>query len=355
VGTGRILTFCRAASALAPLEPGPLYWAGRATLVGRKEHFETYDRVFRSYFSGSVLEEALEGLLSQRQPVPPEEALASDTSQAFTALGLPDDDEGDGEGTLRLVASRGELLRHKSFEDLSAAERQLAAALIREISVRIPMRRSRRLRPARAGASFDLRRTLRSSLRTEGEPFRRAWRARTPRTRPLLLLLDVSGSMSAYARALMQFGFAARRAGQRVEVFCFGTRLTRVTRALATADPDLALANVASTVADWEGGTRIGDSLRDLLDVWSSRVALRGSVAVICSDGLERGDPALLEAQMARLGRLAHRVVWVNPLKGAPQYEPLARGMAAALPHIDVFLAGHNVASLEVLAETIGR
>jgi uncharacterized protein with von Willebrand factor type A (vWA) domain len=145
------------------------------------------------------------------------------------------------------------------------------------------------------------------------------------------------------------------RAGQRVEVFCFGTRLTRVTRALRATDPDKAIASVANVVEDWEGGTRIGDSVKQLLDTYGGHTAIRGSVVVMCSDGLERGDPALLEAQMGRLGRLAHRVVWVNPLKGSAAYEPLARGMVAALPHIDLFLPGHNVASLEHLGEVLSR
>ena len=198
-----------------------------------------------------------------------------------------------------------------------------------------------------------MRRTLRRSLRTEGEPFRRAWQDRRSRPRPLVLLLDVSGSMAPYSRPLLEFAHAAAQTGRRVEVFCFGTRLTRITRWVRARDPDEAFAAVGRAVADWEGGTRIGDSLKELLDEWSARSALRGSVVVLCSDGLERGDPDVLARQIARLGRLVHRLVWVNPLKGSPRYEPLARGMAAALPHIDVFLPGHNLASLEALAEAV--
>ena len=164
-----------------------------------------------------------------------------------------------------------------------------------------------------------------------------------------MLILDISGSMAPYSRALMQFAYAAMAAGRRVEMFVFGTRLTRVTRTLRTKDPDRALHEIGAQVEDWEGGTRIGESLKTLLDGWSQRAALRGAVVVLCSDGLERGDPELLRAQMARLRRLAHRVVWVNPLKGSPRYEPLARGMAAALPSVDVFLSGHNLESLEHL------
>jgi uncharacterized protein with von Willebrand factor type A (vWA) domain len=358
VGTGRIVSFCRAASALAPLDRNALYWAGRATLVARKDDFEVYDRVFKAFFERSLLEDTLAELLTQKIPRRQDDDDAPELdaveARALTAVGEAGaDDELEDAGALRIVASGNEVLRAKSFEDLTDAERRLAHALVRAIAWRMPTKRARRSRPTRSGATFDMRRTLRASLKTEGEPFRRAWRARRVKVRPLVLLLDISGSMSAYSRALMQFAYAARRCGHRVEVFCFGTRLTRVTRALASADPDRALENTARAVADWEGGTRIGDSLKELLDGWAQHAAIRGAVVVLCSDGLERGDPALLSTQMARLGRLAHRVVWVNPLKGSPQYQPLARGMARALPHVDVFLAGHNVASLEVLADTI--
>jgi uncharacterized protein with von Willebrand factor type A (vWA) domain len=219
----------------------------------------------------------------------------------------------------------------------------------------MPTRRARRLRPAPKGATFDVRRTLRRSLRTQGEPFERAWRSRKTRARPLVLILDVSGSMAPYSRALMQFAYASIAAGRSVEVFVFGTRLTRVTRTLRGHRPDRALEEIAQLVRDWEGGTRIGESLRSLLDGWSQRAALRGSVVVLCSDGLERGDPELLRVQMARLRRLAHRIVWVNPLKALPRYEPLARGMAAALPSIDDFVSGHNLESLEELGRLLAN
>jgi uncharacterized protein with von Willebrand factor type A (vWA) domain len=211
-----------------------------------------------------------------------------------------------------------EVLREKSFPDLTEEERARVSAMIRRLAVTVPVERTRRTKPATKGSTFDIRRTLRRSLRTQGEPFDRARRARKSRTRPLVLILDISGSMAPYARALMQFGYATMAAGRRVEVFVFGTRLTRVTRTLRTKDPDRALHEIGKQVADWEGGTRIGESLKTLLDGWSQRAALRGAVVVLCSDGLERGDPELLKAQMARLRRLAHRVVWVNPLKGSP-------------------------------------
>ncbi|HKE53319.1 MAG TPA: VWA domain-containing protein, partial [Actinomycetota bacterium] len=262
-------------------------------------------------------------------------------------------EEAEGDASIRIVASAAEMLREKSFADLTEEERERVTRLIRRLAIRLPTRHTRRYRPAPSGPRFDVRNTLRRSLRTQGEPFHRAWRDRRRRARPLVLILDISGSMAPYSRALMQFAFAAMAAGRKVEVFCFGTRLTRVTRTLRTKDPDRALREIGNLVQDWEGGTRIGASLKELVDGWSQRASIRGSVAVICSDGLERGEPDLLRDQMAKLRRLVHKIVWVNPLKGSPHYEPLARGMAAALPSIDEFLPGHNLESLEELSRVL--
>jgi uncharacterized protein with von Willebrand factor type A (vWA) domain len=365
VGTGRILTFVRAISALGLADRRSLYWAGRISMVARKEDLAPYDLAFEDWYRSLRSSEDLKieldlPSLAQRGIAGgdgPEglEVRAGPTAEEWHGL-----DEADGEpvpgdeAAIRIVASAVEVLRSKSFADLSEEEREEVGRLIRALAVALPEERMRRTRPSARGARFDVRRTLRRSLRTRGEPFERAWRDRRVRGRPLVLILDVSGSMSPYARALVQFGYAAMAAGRRVEVFCFGTRLTRVTRTLRTRDPDRALHEIGRAVADWEGGTRIGESLKTLLDGWSQRAALRGAVVVLCSDGLERGDPDLLRAQMARLGRIARKVVWVNPLKGSPRYEPLARGMAAALPSVDVFLSGHNLESLSELSRTLG-
>jgi uncharacterized protein len=359
VGTGRIVTFCRSAAALGALDRTGLYWAGRSSLISRPEDAQAFDAAFDEWFREGIRIEldlgthvpgaGIERDLDELQGLTVEE----DRVVAKEWHALDESDEPEGEAAIRIVASAVELLREKSFADLTEEERLRVARVIRRLAVVVPRRRTRRFRPAPGGARFDVRRTLRRSLRTQGEPFHRAWRDRGVRTRPLVLILDVSGSMSPYARALLQFAFAAMAAGRRVEVFCFGTRLTRVTRTLKTTDPDRAMHEIGRQVADWEGGTRIGASLKTLLDEWGQRAALRGSVAVICSDGLERGEPELLRVQMARLRRLAHRAVWVNPLKGSPRYEPLARGMAAALPSIDVFLPGHNLESLEELSSAL--
>ena len=364
VGTGRILTFARAVAALGLTDRESLYWAGRTTMIGRKEDFADYDEAFADWYAGLITQGELRVELHLptagakrkvdwgEQPDDLEVTLGGVAAQWRSAG--DDEPEDDDETSIRIVASGVEVLREKSFPDLTEEERARVSAMIRRLAVSVPVERTRRTKPAAKGSTFDIRRTLRRSLRTQGEPFDRARRARTSRARPLVLILDISGSMAPYSRALMQFGYAAMAAGRRVEVFVFGTRLTRVTRTLRTKDPDRALHEIGKQVADWEGGTRIGESLKTLLDGWSQRAALRGAVVVLCSDGLERGDPELLKAQMSRLRRLAHRVVWVNPLKGSPRYEPLARGMAAAMPSIDEFLSGHNLESLEQLGRVLG-
>jgi uncharacterized protein len=352
VGTGRVLAFCRAVAALERFDRQSLYLAGRLTMIGRREDFEAYDEAFQLWFPESEQRQlvSISGWLPDSRAEREIDLLVGEPVDE-TAIGKGGD--GDEVATIGLVASAGEVLRAKAFEEMTDAERHNADRAIRDLAVTLPLKRARRYRTAPRGRRFDMRRTLRASLRTEGEPFRRAWRDRRSKRRPLVLLLDISGSMAAYSRALLQFGYAAVRAGQRVEVFCFGTRLTRLTRALRRTEPDEALREVASRVIDWEGGTRIGASLKELLDRYGQQAWMRGAVVVLCSDGLERGDPALLSAQTARLARLAHRVVWVNPLKGSPRYQPLARGMAAALPHIDSFLPGHNLHSLEALCEVL--
>jgi uncharacterized protein with von Willebrand factor type A (vWA) domain len=321
VGTDRIAEFCRAAELL---EPGELYWAGRATLIARANEIPIYDEAFAKFFGRPVRPRRPDGM-RVTVSVPPVEA----------------EDNG--------LASPLELLRAKSFADCSETELVALASLMAETAVSTPPRRSRRSGPAPSGVP-DLRRTLRSSLRTGGEPIDRAWRRRRQRPRRLVLLLDVSGSMADYSRALVLFAHAVVRTDPRCEVFCFGTRLTRLTPALAAADPDGALAAVGALAPDRGSGTRIGESLKTFLDEHGHRGLARGAVVVIFSDGLEIGDATLLAGQTERLARLAHRTVWLNPLKGDPGYEPLTRGMRAALPHVDAFESGHNLESLEALA-----
>jgi uncharacterized protein len=355
VGTGRVMTFCRAAGALDPFDRTDLRLAARASLVSRRQDLAVLDAAFERYFGTDGVEASATdpgpGPAPERADEPGPEVRTSPTSITWSTA--RPDEEPEGESSIPVVASDVELLRRKDFADLTDQERRAMLLAVRRLTVSVPMRRSRRYRVSRDDERFDLRRTLRSAVRTEGEPFRRQWKARKLRRRPLVLVLDVSGSMAPYSRPLVEFAHAAARTGRRVEVFCFGTRLTRITRAVRTREVDTAMREVGAAVVDWEGGTRIGDSLKELVDAWGSRTALRGSIVVLCSDGLERGDPDVLSHQMERLSRLAYRVVWVNPLKGSPRYEPLARGMAASLPFVDVFLPGHNLESLEDLAGAV--
>jgi len=285
-------------------------------------------------------------------------ASARDTRTARrTHLGDRGEDAGaDEESREERGYSAQEVLRTKDFAAMTPAELSRVRALVADIVARRPQRSSRRLRRHHRGRKLDLRETIRESLGAGGDPFRRIYRTRARVPRKLVVLCDVSGSMEAYARALLLFVHAVRASGKGVEAFVFGTRLTRLTPELGSRDPDVAIADAARRVVDWSGGTRIGASLKAYNDVWGRRGLTRGAVVVIASDGWEReeGGAALLEQQMARLAREAFAVVWVNPLKGNPQYQPLAGGMRAALPHVDRFLAGHNVASLEALGEVLG-
>lgn len=344
VGTERALAFSRAAAALGPRDPADLYWAGRVTLVARRDDLAVYDRAFAEHFAG------VPGATVDA-PVRPVAAVVSDTPEEAASGG----DETPAAGTVVTAATRRETLRQKAFEDYTDEERRQTRQLIARLGAATPRRPSRRTRPARRGRRPDIPLTLRRSFRTYGEPVERLWRVRRPKPRRLVWVLDVSGSMGPYARTLAQFAHAAVRAGGLVEAFAFGTRLTRITPALRNRDPDAALAALGRAVPDWQGGTRIGDCVGELIDEWARRGPLRGAIVVVCSDGLERGDPEVLARHMRRLHRIARRVVWVNPLKGSPRYEPIARGMAAALPHVDDFLAGHSLAGLEALAAVVSE
>lgn len=345
VPTGQVIAFTEAAAALAPVDVVDLYWAGRTTLITHPHDLPVYDGVFRVLFLGHDTEPDIE------EPRPKPEVGPVTRGEEPPASG---EGERDPSGT-GAIASEVELLRHRRFDRTTDDELRAMRALMARIPLTIPHRRTRRTEPVRRGRVPDLRRSLRQAVRTDGELIHRAWRRRRTRPRPLVLVLDVSGSMAGYARALLQFAFAARRQAGRVEVFCFGTRLTRVTDDLEGRDVDRALSSAADRVVDWDGGTQIGASLAELNRTHGRRGMLRGAVVVICSDGLERGDPGLLRTEMARISRFAHRVVWVNPLKGDPRYQPVQRGMQAALPHVDHLVAGHDLASLEELAAVLDQ
>jgi uncharacterized protein len=349
VGSGDILTYC---SAMAPLDPTDLvdlYWAGRTTMIVRREDIPVYDEVFRAFFLAS--DSPVQKMLKLKAQA------AAEAEAAFEIPSTePSGKEQEEETLLGLMASNVETLKHRSFSECT--EEELAA--IRRIMARIkltpPKRRTRRTRTSDDGRRPDMRRTIRQSMRTNGEMVNLYWRRRRVRLRPLILILDVSGSMSDYSRALLQFAYSAKRASQKVEVFCFGTRLTHITKPLHTRRPDEALERAAKLVVDWEGGTRIGESIDKFVRKWGRRGMCRGGVVVICSDGLDRGDPELLSDSMERLSRLCHSIVWMNPHKGNnPDYQPQTVGMMAANPHIDVLMSGHDLSSLEELAALLPK
>lgn len=346
VGTGQLVACAEAAAALAPADTDELYWAGRTSLVNHRRDLPVFDQVFRSWFHGELSE------------IPDVVSEASEDAARRTTLGpdpwgpRADDDPPETAGA---IASATEQLRSLRFDRASDAELAAMRRLMSRMEVALPERTTRRTRPATPRGALDLRRSLRRALQTGGEVLDRRWRRRRRQRRRLVLLLDVSGSMAQHSRALLQFAFTARTRASSVEVFAFGTRLTRLTSDLTRRDPDRAIAAAAARVQDWNSGTRIGHAIESLNRRWGRAGLTRGSVVVICSDGLERGDPARLAEAMARLQRSAHAVVWVNPLKGDPRYEPTARGMQAALPHVDRLLAGHDLASLDELVDVVAR
>jgi uncharacterized protein with von Willebrand factor type A (vWA) domain len=345
-GTGDVMTCCAAVAALDPSDLADLYWAGRTTMVTRRDQIPVYDRVFRRFF------------LDEHDPTASPETLKPTIRAATPAqsvLEIPATERGESgdeeEVSLGLMASDTEVRRDKSFAACTPEELAALRRIMARIRLTPPRRCTRRTVRARTGSRPDMRRTVRETMRTHGEPAELFWRRRRQRMRPLILILDISGSMSDYSRNLLQFAHSTSRAAARVEVFCFGTRLTRITKALERRRADEAMDQAAKAVVDWEGGTRIGDSLDAFVRGWGRRGTSRGAIVVICSDGLDRGDPAVLAHAMERLGRLSHRIVWMNPHKGdAADFQPSTLGMMVAAPHIDLLLSGHDLRSLEELA-----
>ncbi len=339
----RVAAAVQALAELDPVRRADVYWAGRLTLCGSPDELVRYDSAFRAYFGDRP------GAVVRRQRL---------TRTALQLVAEPGDggsgsDEGEPGQPLVAAASTVEQLRHRDVTTLDAAEREQLRRLLAALQLPGDRRETRRLRPSVRGR-VDGSRTLRAWLAAGGEPARLRHRAPSSRPRRVVLLVDVSGSMEGYADALLRFAHAAsRRSSGATEVFALGTRLTRVTRELAQRDPDTAMAAVAEALVDAGGGTRLGELVKQFLDGWGQRGTARGAVVVILSDGWERGDAALLGEQVARLRRLAHRVVWANPRKAAPGYAPLAAGMAASLPHCDDFVEGHSLAALEHLAAVV--
>jgi uncharacterized protein len=342
VGPGRVATALRGLDRIDLARQDDVYWTLRQTLVSRREDLDLFDRAFAAWFLRLPGARRLHEL--DRAP----------QRGARRKGGVPGPGPEIDGGVLEVGAwSDDEVLRTRDFAAMTPEEFARARSLLREIALDRPRRRTHRVRPDRRGGMLDVRSLVRASLATGGDPVQRTFRRRGTAPRKLVLLLDVSGSMEAYARALLLYLHAARGTGRGVETFAFGTRLTRLTSELATRDPDAAFAAAAARVVDWAGGTRIGASLKTYNDEWGRRALTRGAVVVVLSDGCERGDAALVRDEMRRLARQAYAVVWVNPLKAHPQYEPLTAGMSAALPFIDRLLSGHDVASLEAVGNVL--
>jgi len=367
-GPDRAAWFADALSLVPPATRGELYWTARAVFVTGREQLPAFDRVFAAVFEGDAdwadfrgdrqdpgLEAVRRRSPAERGPAPP--AAPAGEHPAAPRPGGAEARDGEGERAptseaLMMAASRDERLHATAFADLAADELADIRRLVAALAVRPPLRPARRTRPARGGRRIDLRRTTRAARRTGGEPLRLVRATPDRRPRRIVLLADVSASMEPYTRvflSLMQGLVAAHRA----EAFVFATRLTRLTRALAGRDADRALAAAASGAEDWASGTRIADAVRAFVDEHGRRGMARGSVVVILSDGWSTDDPGQIATQMARLSRLAHRIVWVNPRKAARGFEPIAGGMAAALPHVDAFVSGHSYAALHELVRAI--
>jgi uncharacterized protein with von Willebrand factor type A (vWA) domain len=340
VGPGRISDAMKGLDAIDLGRRDDVYWTLRQTLVSRADDIDAFDRAFAAWFLRAP--ELAPPRTPRVERVRATKVSSRDGAEENTAAAEGDDRQAGW--------SAQELLREKDFSELTDEELTRIRRLIAELASARPRRRSRRLRRNPNGTTLDLRRLVRASLATGGDPVERAFRSRVETHRKLIVLCDVSGSMEPYSRAILMFVHALLESGRGVEAFAFGTRLTRLTEELHGVDPERALEEASRRVVDWSGGTRIGASLKAFNDLWGRRALSRGAVVIIVSDGWERDDTATVAREMARLARCAYSVVWVNPLKGHPDYEPLAGGMRAALPFVDRFLPGHNLSSLEELA-----
>ncbi len=354
--------FAAAIGLTAPATYDDIYWTARVTLISGHEQLAQFERVFDRVF-GALADRAESrgdpGAAGATSNAMPQLAESSDSRSGAAGSGRsgqdssPGSEEVEGE-TLAMTASTDEYLHQADFAALTPIELMTMRRLMAEMRVAPPIRRRRRTRRSSLGHRLDMRATIRRSHRTGGDPVEQIRRQPTVRPRRLVLLADISGSMEPYARAYLQLLHSAV-GGANAESFVFATRLTRLTRQLRIRNPNVALQRAAAAAPDWAGGTRVGDALKAFNDGWGRRGLARGAVLLIVSDGWDAGDPALVAEQMARLGRLAHKVVWVNPRKQSASFQPLAGAMAAALPHIDDFVSGHSVMAMGEVIAAIAR
>jgi uncharacterized protein len=366
----RVSKFTSAMLDLRPVGLQELRWIARISLTANRAQRNILDAVFDQVFvgrfddftRGSSLSPLLpNGIEAGQRPqrnrnAPPAETQGNSPRGGSTG-DRSDSDEDTSSNvreTVQMTASNDERLHHKDFGTCSTAELMKLARMIGDLSLQPPIRRSHRLRSASRGPHHDLRRTIRSARKTGGYPIYLARKARVERPRRVVLIADVSGSMERYSRAYLYLLHAAVRA-LTAEAFLFSTRLTRATTVLRHHSPEVALYQATAAAPDWSGGTRIGKAIGSFLDGWGRRGVARGAVIVIISDGWEGGDPLLLSEHMARLSRLSHRIVWVNPRKQSSDYQPLVAGMAAALPYVDSFVSGHSYEAMREVAAAIAR
>jgi uncharacterized protein with von Willebrand factor type A (vWA) domain len=362
----RATDFARALALVRPVSRRRLYWTARAVFVSSDAQVKPFDAVFFSVFGRAAPGEEFDPEEARTAPSPPDERPRSehrarrpegDQRETNLSASAPSEDgAGDDAATVDVpvaMASADELLAAKRFDALEPHELTQLYRLMERLELATPSRRTRRYERGRRGARIDLRRTLRASLRTGGDPIRLARRRRRVRPRRLVMLCDISGSMEPYARAYLHFLTSAAGSGPHAEAFVFATRLTRLTRALGSRNPQRAIERAAAAAPDWSSGTRIGDALHAFNDRHGRRGMARGAVVVIISDGWERGDPQLVGREMERLARLAHRVVWVNPRVAAGSFSVQAGGMVAALPHCDALVSGHTFRALAEVADAI--
>ena len=370
VTPGRLADFAHALALTRPQSRRRLYWTARSIFVTDRAHAPAFDAVFRAIFGGGGAAESSPPDEGRTVAAPSDERPSSDRSDASVeptqegrppTVASPPSRQSDGDEDRkaievpRAIASDEEVLAGKSFDALEPDELAQLYRLMSRLELATPLRRTRRFERARHGRRVDMRRTLRASLRSGGDPVHVARRRRRVLRRRLVVLCDISGSMEPYARAYLQFLTCAAGSGRHVEAFAFATRLTRLTRALATRNPEWAMQRAAAAAPDWSSGTRIGDALKEFNDRYGRRGMARGAVVVILSDGWERGDPRLVGREMERLARLAHRIVWVNPRAGARRFSVQAGGMVAALEHCDALVSGHSLEALAEVVEAIGE
>jgi uncharacterized protein with von Willebrand factor type A (vWA) domain len=381
VGSGQVLNLVEAIGAIDPTRRDDFYAAAKATLVTRPEQIPTFDGIFHHFWQKltnsvppvefALPDDQVDPNAPELQPrdkkdqQPSEGGDAEGTSKKDKTLVAVEDTGDDAEDAAAnedveappedvMVFSAREVLRKKDFSQFSSDEISEARKMIESMTWRLGTRKTRRLEKANMGDFIDYRRTLRASMKHQGVPLELRHRRRKERMRPLVLICDISGSMDRYSRLLLRFVHALEHGLDTVEVFVFSTRLTRITRELRKRDVDTAIQDVAKAVDDWSGGTRIGEAIKTFNMKWSRRVLRSGATVIMISDGWDRGDPKLLSAEMAKLQRSCRRLIWLNPLLGAPGYQPLTQGIRAALPFVDAFLPIHNMESMEALARLLG-